>query len=80
MQKSNSFKNVTDFRPQRAMQTVPKIMEEIKDEHTGLVTHYLCEGNKLYEKVAYDRNFQVKPGKVRPNGYKGKSLDGRVID
>jgi hypothetical protein len=68
-----------DYKAHRPSQSKPVIMEEIKDEE-GIVTHYMCEGNRLFEKIAYDRNFSTAPMKIKPVGYKGKNLDGRVIE
>jgi hypothetical protein len=69
-----------DFKPERKATTVPVIKKEIKDDD-GNVTHYLCTDGKTYTKEGYDRNFKVKVNvKMKPMGYKGKSLDARVIE
>jgi len=77
--KTNRGRGVTDYRAERKSQAVPKIMEEVKND-AGVVTHYLCEGNRLFTKEGYERSFGLNHGiKMRPKGWKGQSLDPRVI-
>jgi hypothetical protein len=79
MQVEKNHRGGHDYKPNVKAFTVPKIVDHVKDED-GLVTHYLCEGNRLFEKVAYDRNFGINHGiKMRDKRYKGKSLDSRIV-
>jgi hypothetical protein len=73
-------KGHSEFKSEKPAHTVPVIVDQIVDEKTGEVTHYICEGGKIYIKALYDQNFHVNHGlKMRDKRYKGKSMDRRVI-
>lgn len=76
----NRGKGHTEFKSEKPVQTVPVIMDNIIDPETGAITHYICEGNRIFSKEIYDQNFKLDHGiKMRPKGYKGKNPDTRRV-
>lgn len=69
-----------DYRAERPLMTAPKIVREIKDRK-GIVTHYMCEGKRLFVKTVYDFNFLPAVAvEMKGKFHKSKSIDARVID
>jgi hypothetical protein len=77
--KMPGLNGTTLYHGDRPVHVKPVIMDNVRDEK-GTVTHYLCEGNRLFIKTTYDRVFGngVK-GKVKAARYKGINPDSRRV-